>query len=141
MPLVTLIGKELAKEGEEFIYLGPNNECRNCKLKTVCFNLKPGRKYKITSVRDKHHECNLHEGPAVVVEVQEMPIIIAIEKKLVEGSTTKIGNRNCENVGCINYEFCNITLTKDKDYIIVKIYENIDCPIGYELQKAELSEE
>ena len=37
MPLVTLIGEKLAKKDFEFIYLGPINDCRNCKLKTVCF--------------------------------------------------------------------------------------------------------
>lgn len=71
MPLVTLIGEKLANEGEEFIYLGPNKECGNCKLKTVCFNLKPGRTYKITKIRDKRHSCNVHDENVIVVEVQE----------------------------------------------------------------------
>ena len=72
MPLVTLIGEKLAKENGEFIYLGPQNDCKNCKLKTVCFNLKQGGYYKITKVRDKKHSCNVHEGCAAVVEVQEI---------------------------------------------------------------------
>ena len=140
MPLVTLIGEKLAKKEKEFTYLGPNNECRNCKLKTVCFNLKPGRTYKITNVRDKRHSCNVHEGTATVVEVKEMPIIAAIDKKLSEGSESIIENKECKSIGCINYEFCNVVLQKDKKYKITKIYESIECPIGYELQKAELSE-
>ena len=141
MPLVTLIGEKLAKEGAEFIYLGPNNECKNCKLKTVCFNLKPGRRYKITNVRDKRHNCNVHEGTAAVVEVQEMPIVTAIDKKLSNGSKVKIEEKECNSIGCVNYELCSVALQKDKKYKITKIYESIDCPIGYELQKAELSEE
>lgn len=141
MPLVTLIGEKLAKEENEFTYLGPNNECKNCKLKTVCFNLKSGRRYKITNVRDKRHNCNVHEGTAAVVEVQEMPIITAIDKKLSEGSEAKIEDRKCKSIGCVNYELCSVVLQKDKKYKITKIYESIDCPIGYELQKAELSEE
>ena len=68
MTLVTLVGERLANEDEEFVYLGPNNECKNCKLKTVCFNLKPGRQYKITNVREKQHNCNVHEGNVVVVQ-------------------------------------------------------------------------
>ncbi len=40
MTLVTLIGEKIAEEDMEFTYIGPNNDCRNCKLKTVCFNLK-----------------------------------------------------------------------------------------------------
>ena len=90
MPLVTLIGEKLAREDAEFCYIGPNNECRNCKLKTVCFNLKLGRHYKITKVRDKRHVCNVHEGTAVVVELQELPILTTIDKKLSEQSNSKI---------------------------------------------------
>jgi len=90
MTLVTLIGEKIAKEEDEFTYLGPANDCKNCKLKTVCFNLKPGRRYKIIKVRDKKHTCNTHEGNASVVEVSELPIIAAIDKKLSEGSITQI---------------------------------------------------
>ena len=140
MPLVTLIGEKLAKKDHEFIYIGPNNECRNCKLKTVCFNLKPGRKYKITNIRDKRHNCNVHEGTAAVVEVQDLPITIAIDSKLSEGSTIKIEDKGCRSIGCENYELCNGSLNKDKKYKIIKIFEKIDCPLDYDLQKAELSE-
>lgn len=140
MPLVTLIGEKLAKKDSEFVYLGPNSECKNCKLKTVCFNLKPGRTYKITNVRDKRHSCNVHEGTATVVEVKEMPIITAVDKGLSEGSESTIEKKECNSIGCINYEFCSVILQKDKKYKITKVYENIDCPMGYELQKVELSE-
>lgn len=140
MPLVTLIGEKLAKVDNEFVYLGPNNDCKNCKLKTVCFNLKTGRRYKITNIRDKRHNCNVHEGTAAVVEVQEMPIITAIDKKISSGSEVKIQNKECNSIGCVNYEICNIALQKDKKYKIKKTYEIIDCPLGYELKKAEISE-
>ena len=141
MPLVTLIGEKLAKEGNEFIYLGPNNECRNCKLKTVCFNLKSGRHYKITKIREKRHNCNVHEGTAAVVEVQELPILAAIDKKLSAGYSTKIEKKDCRNIGCGHYDLCcNITLQNDKTYKIAKTYKSIDCPIGNELQKAELTD-
>jgi uncharacterized protein (UPF0179 family) len=140
MPLVTLIGEKLAKKDDEFIYIGPNNECRNCKLKTVCFNLKPGRKYKITNVRDKRHNCNVHEGTAAVVEVKDLPITIAINSSLSAGSTIKIEDKGCRSIGCAYYELCNTPLNKDKKYKITKIYEKIDCPLNYDLQKAELSE-
>jgi uncharacterized protein (UPF0179 family) len=141
MALVTLIGEKLAKEDGEFIYLGPNNNCKNCKLKTVCFNLKPGRRYKIIEIRDKHHNCEIHEGNATAVEVQEMPIIAAVDKELTEGSTAKIVRKECKNIGCNNFELCNnMALQKDKNYTIAKIYESIECLRGYELQKAELTD-
>jgi len=142
MPLVTLIGEKLAEKDKEFIYLGPNNECRNCKLKTVCFNLKPNRHYKITEVRNKKHNCNVFEGGVVVVEVQELPIVTTIDKKLSKGSKTKIEKKDCKSIGCPFYDLCtNKAVQKDKKYKITKIYkENIDCPMGYNLQKAELKE-
>lgn len=141
MPLVTLIGEKLATKNTEFVYLGPNNECKNCKLKTVCFNLKKGRRYKITNIRDKKHACNLHEGWAAVVEVQELPIITSIDKKIPEGVKTKIDKKECSSVGCKHYETCNVTLNKDKEYTVKKIIEDIECPLGYSIQKAELEEE
>jgi len=141
MTLVTLIGEKIAEEDMEFTYIGPNNDCRNCKLKTVCFNLKVGRKYKITKIRDKKHSCNVHEGSTVVVEVKELPIITSIDKKYGEGEKTTFDKKPCESIGCENYEICKINLNKDKNYEIVKIFEEISCPIGKKLQKAELKEQ
>jgi len=140
MALVTLVGEKLAKIGNEFEYIGPNNECRNCKLKTVCFNLRMGRKYKITNVRNKKHNCNVHEGAARVVEVELLPIITCIDKKHTEGSKAKIDKKPCENIGCENYELCKVLLDKEKTYNIVKIYESVKCPLGYKFKKAELSD-
>lgn len=141
MVLVTLIGKKLAVEGEEFTYLGSNNECKNCKLKTVCFNLKPGRQYKITKIRDKQHNCSIHDGNVVVVEVSEMPIVAAVNKKLPDETTTKIDKQECKNIGCDYFKICtNIAIQKDKTYTIKKIYGKIDCPAGYELYEVELTD-
>jgi len=141
MVLVTLIGEKIAVEDAEFTYLGPQNDCRNCKLKTVCFNLKPGRRYKITNVRDKRHNCNVHEGNAAVVEVQELPIFTSVDKKTSEGESIKIDKKDCGSIGCDNYEICSVTLLKEKKYKIAQIYEDIECPMGYELKRAEITEE
>ena len=78
MVLITLIGEKLAVEGLEFTYVGANSECRSCKLKTVCFHLKPGRNYTITNIRDKKHTCNVHEGNAVIIEVNEQSILVSL---------------------------------------------------------------
>ena len=139
MALITLIGEKLAIEGMEFVYLGPNNECKNCKLKTVCFNLKPGRNYKITNVRDKKHTCNVHEGNAVIVELSELPVIAAVTKKLSEGTKTKVERQECKNIGCNSFEICTTsTIQKGKNYTIKKTFGKIECPAGYELYKVEL---
>ena len=141
MALVTLIGERLAEKDLEFIYLGPNNDCKNCKLKTVCFNLRQNRRYKIKKVRDKKHNCKIHEGTATVVEVEQLPIITAIDKKYTEGSKAKIEKIDCNNIGCENYNYCKEKIQKDKNYVIEKIHGDIKCPLGYKLQKATLKEE
>ena len=141
MALVTLICEKLAVEGEEFTYLGANNECKNCKLKTVCFNLKPGRQYKITKIRDKQHNCSIHEGNVIVVEVSEMPILASINERSEEGTQAKVNKQECKNIGCDYFEVCtNITLQRGKIYTIKKVFEKIDCPVGHELYKVELTD-
>lgn len=140
MALVTLIGEKIAEENMEFVYIGPNNDCRNCKLKNVCFNLKVGRRYKIINIRDKKHSCNVHEGLAVVVEVKELPIITSIDEKYSEGDITTFDKKPCDSIGCAYYDICKINLSKEKKYEIVKIFDKITCPISKKLQKVEIKE-
>jgi len=141
MVLVTLIGEYLAVEGKEFTYLGSNNECRNCQLKTVCFNLKPTRKYRITKVRDKNHECNVHEGKVIVVEVEELPLTVAITKEPSEGETTTVEKKECKNIGCDSFEICsNLGQHNGKKYTITKVYGKIECPKHYKLYKVDITE-
>jgi uncharacterized protein (UPF0179 family) len=141
MVLVTLIGEYLAVEGEEFTYLGANNECRNCQLKTVCFNLKPGRRYRITKLRDKHHECDVHEGDVVVVEVEELSITVAVTKEPTEGTTTTVKKTECKNIGCDFFEVCTIpALQNGKNYTIKKVYGKMECPKHNVLYKVDVTE-
>jgi uncharacterized protein (UPF0179 family) len=141
MVLVTLVGEQLAVEGQEFVYLGSNSECRNCQLKTVCFNLKPGRNYRITKLREKFHECNIHEGKVIVVEVEELPLTVAVTKELSEGATTTIEKKDCKNIGCDSFEICTTTaLQNGKMYTVKKVYEKLTCPKNYELYKVDVSE-
>jgi uncharacterized protein (UPF0179 family) len=139
MVLVTLIGEHLAVEGEEFTYFGANNECRNCQLKTVCFNLKPGRQYRVVKLRDKQHDCTVHEGNVIVVEVEELPLTAAITKDLAEGGTTTAEKQECKNIGCDTFEICtNTAIQNGKTYTIKKVYEKIKCPKHHELYKVDL---
>jgi uncharacterized protein len=141
MVLVTLVGEQLAVEGQEFIYLGSNSECRNCQLKTVCFNLKPGRHYRITKLREKFHDCNIHEGKVIVVEVEELPLTVAVTNVPPEGATTTIEKKDCKNIGCESFEICTTTaLQNGKTYTVKKVYEKLTCPKNYELFKVDVSE-
>lgn len=139
MVLVTLVGEQLAREGQEFTYLGSNSECRNCQLKTVCFNLKPGRTYRITKLRDKSHDCNIHEGKVIVVEVEELPLTVAVPKELPEGATVTIEKKDCRNIGCESFDICtSTTLQNGKTFTIKNVYEKINCPRNFELYKVDV---
>ncbi len=141
MVLVTLVGEQLAVEGTDFTYLGSNSECRNCQLKTVCFNLKPGRSYRITKLRDKSHDCTIHEGRVVVIEVEELPLTVAITKERPEGTMITIEKKDCKNIGCDSFDICaTTTLQNGKPYTIKKLYGKIQCPRHFELYKVDVSD-
>jgi len=141
MVLVTLVGEQLAVEGKEFIYLGANSECRNCQLKTVCFNLKPGRNYRITKLREKSHDCNIHEGKVIVVEVEELPLTVAVSNEPSEGATVTIEKKECKNIGCDSFDICTTTaLQNGKTYTVKKVYEKLNCPKNYQLYKVDVAE-
>ena len=136
--MITLIGKELAQEGLEFQYLGPLLECRNCKLKNVCFNLDEGKWYRITAVRDKEHDCKVHEGGKVVtVEVEELPVPLALNAKgVVEGETVTFKPANCKEYDCEYYELCHpLGLREGTKIKVEKIVEDIKCPKNKNLKK------
>ena len=142
MVLVTLVGEQLAVEGKEFIYLGANSECRNCQLKTVCFNLKPGRNYRITKLREKSHDCNIHEGKVIVVEVEELPLTVAVSNEPSEGATVSIEKKECKNIGCDSFDICTTTaLQNGKTYTVKKVYEKLSCPKNYQLYKVDVAEQ
>jgi len=141
MVLITLIGEKLAMEGLEFTYIGSNSECKNCRLKTVCFHLKPGRNYTITNIRDKKHPCSVHEGNAVIVEVNELPFIATVTKEVAEGTKTTVERQKCKNITCEFFNVCtNRILQKKKNYTIKKTFGKIECPLGHELYKVELTD-
>lgn len=141
MTSITIIGEKLAKKDEEFIFIGPQNDCKNCKLKNICFNLKQHHRYKITNVRDKRHSCLVHEGDAIVVEVEEQPIETAIDKKYTKGSAITLDRNDCDETLCPYFDLCtNKAVQPGKKYTIEKILETIPCGKGKSLQRVVLSE-
>jgi uncharacterized protein (UPF0179 family) len=135
MVVITLIGEHLAREGVEFVYRGPLTECRDCKLKAVCFNLDSGGMYRIKSVRDVHHECRIHEEGVRVVEVEKIPVRCAIIRKhAMEGSTITFEDVKCKTLGCIHYHVCHpLGLERSIKCKVSAIREEIDCPEGNKL--------
>ncbi|WP_297499560.1 UPF0179 family protein [Thermococcus sp.] len=100
MAIITLVGEKLAKPGLEFIFYGPAEPCKTCKLAGVCVgNLEPGRRYKVLRVRSMpSHSCPLHEGKVRVVEVVEPSIEVAVEPRLaIVGSIIQLKFEECSD--------------------------------------------
>ncbi len=140
MVLVTVVGEQQCRKGFEFVFGGPLAECRDCKVKNVCFHLEPNRRYRVTEVREVHHVCKLHEGGVRVVEVERIPTRGALPKsQAVEGSMITFEESDCKMAGCENYRLCKpwgaVDGTKDR---VVSVEEDLDCPKRKALRIASL---
>jgi len=141
MVIITIIGELLAKKNELFIYCGPLSECRECKLKTVCFNLELGRQYCVKSVRDVHHDCRIHEDGVRVVEVENAGILASVPSKLaIDGATFSFKSRDCPIFSCENYWLCHpFGVNAGTKYRISSVEGNLSCEEGQSLRKVLLS--
>jgi uncharacterized protein (UPF0179 family) len=137
MVVITLVGELQARQGGTFAYTGPISECRDCKLKTICFNLDAGKWYKIVNVRSIHHDCRLHENGVRVVEAEPVGIPAAIpSKSAIEGTVIAFEPRRCGTVSCENYRLCNpIGVTPGGKYRVTSVLEEVSCEDGQALKK------
>ena len=140
MANVTLIGEKLAKIGNEFIFFGPLPECRDCKVKTVCFNLDEGRLYRITEVRSMHHDCKIYEEGVRAVEFERVPMKFAVEiKDAVEKNVIQYEGELCENRTCKFFKICFPQGMKvGEKYVIEAVGEEIDCVLGKNLKEVTI---
>lgn len=126
--VITLVGEKLAKPGMEFIYYGPAEPCKTCRLARVCVgNLEPGRRYKVVKVRNIEHSCPLHEGKVRVVEVVEPSIEI-----LMDPRTAIIGSKiSLKFVDCSDPDKLNLVrpegLFEGDTVKILEIMGEVDC--------------
>lgn len=135
MVLITLIGEPVAKPGKKFVYLGPLTDCKDCRLRTVCFNLDAGCRYEITKIRDQKHECSARESAVRVVEVEKVKIDSAVQKKVaMDGSMITFQSPKCNNIGCGNYMVCHPAgVTDGGKYALSDVGKKVDCPVGENL--------
>ena len=140
MANVTLIGEKQAVKGNEFIFFGPLPECRDCKVKTVCFNLEEGRLYRVTEVRGMHHECKIYEEGVRAVEFELLPMALAVEiKDAVEGNEITYDGTLCDNRNCKFFKICFPQGLKPGEKYVIKIVgEEIDCVQGKNLKEVEI---
>jgi uncharacterized protein (UPF0179 family) len=139
---ITLVGSRLAKEGEDFMFLGESRECQKCKLKRTCLNLEPGRKYRVVKIRsDTVHECFIHDSGVIAVEVVASPIMAAIDsKKAIAGARISYEHPKCSSFDESLYDLINPEGIKNGDKCTVaRVLESIDEGLsGCSLKKVEL---
>ena len=141
MAQITLIGKNIAKEGNEFYYLGPIEECSECKFNKVCFNLEIGSKYRITAVRTQEHECTEFDDDVVTaVEVEKIPTQATVGKRqAMEGSKITYKGSECKNISCEHYGLCHpVGKTPGEKYIVQKVIGDLECPCEEKIVLVEL---
>lgn len=138
---ITLVGEGQAIEGHEFVYRGPQPECRPCKVRSACLNQDLGRRYRITKVRDVRHECLLNEGRARVVEVlAEPPVCSLPERTAIEGATVAYERIVCANAACPNYRTCHpLGIDPGTRLRILDVGDELDCPLGYSLVSTQVA--
>lgn len=140
---ITLIGKALAREGTEFVYRGEVHECEGCRVRKVCHNLLPNRRYRIVSVRTTTlHSCHVHMDGAYTVEVVEAPIPAAVSAERAILNSTITYEAGCTQSDCVNFELCNPEgIAPGLGYRIAEI-ENvgfISCELGKRMKRVVLS--
>lgn len=126
---ITLIGSRLAKEGMDFIFEGESNECNKCKLKNTCLNLEKGRRYKVVKIKTPSvHECFLHDGGVIAVEVVKSPVVALLDsRKAIKGAKISYEPPRCKEIPDDLYDlfFPQGLRTGDK-CTIINILESIE---------------
>lgn len=142
-PKISLIGIDLAREGLEFTFVGPLVGCSECRIKNVCFNLDPGRTYRVLKVREKENPCFVfNQDRVATVEVEEVPEIAHMQygKKIQEGSSVTLKSIDCDHFTCPNIERCNLIHVREGTRgVINKVEEKLDCPKGYDMRRVSIT--
>ncbi|HID42794.1 MAG TPA: UPF0179 family protein [Archaeoglobaceae archaeon] len=143
--IVTLCGKDWAKVGVEFTFLGSAAECESCKIKRTCLRLRNGAKYKIIGLRDgATQECSLHDEGVVAVEVVELPILSLIDSKMAVEEARLHFESRCRELECSMFNLCNPVELKNGEAVVVeKVIGDAPekCIKGYTLKVTELKRE
>lgn len=141
--MITLIGKSLAKKGQEFVFLGPAEACDDCRFKSSCVgNLEKGRKYEIVDVKDNEQKCPIHAEETVIpVEVDRAKIpLLTLSKSIFEGSTFTFNAHKCDEETCEYRDLCfpEGLVENDKCIVLKNDGKHKDCEKGYKLNKLTL---
>ena len=140
---VTLIGAVLAKPGLEFVYEGNTcAECEGCKVRKVCHNLQPGKKYRVAAVRSNtRHDCPVHHEAVVAVDVVEAPIVTLIAADMAIANSRISYEFSCPRTECRSYRLCRPDgIIEGEKYVVGEILGKAPdaCERGRSLKLVEL---
>ena len=141
--MITLIGKDLAQKGAEFVFLGPAPECDDCRFKASCIgNLELNRKYVITDIKENEQKCPIHSQNTVIpVEVERAEIdVLTTSKNIFEGSTFTYNAPECDEY-CEFHDLCfpDGLIENDKCIVLKNQGKHKDeCKKGLKLNKLTL---
>lgn len=141
MAQITLVGERQAIAGHEFVYRGPQPECRECRVKAACLNQEMGRRYRVLHVRNVAHPCLLNEERAKVVEVEAAPPACSLPARgAVEGAVIGYVPLVCANAACPNYRLCHpIGIDRGTRLRILEVGGELECPLGYEIASTRVA--
>jgi uncharacterized protein (UPF0179 family) len=138
---ITLIGTTLARPGLEFVYQGALDACGSCKVRKACNNLRVGRKYRILSVRNTRHDCQVHLNGASAVECVESPVVALIGADMAIVNSRILFECACTRTECKDYDLCRPDGIVEGDrYLVGEVLGNppAPCEKGRSLKLVEL---
>jgi uncharacterized protein len=138
---ITLVSKEQAKVGFEFVYQGAAPVCRTCPYRHACLTLDAGRRYRIARVRPIEHPCALQEVGANVVEVEAIPRSLVVEaRSAIVGSSVDVSRFSCPRLDCPNWDLCAGPSLPAKQRFRVERAEAspAECRIGRSLKRVDV---
>ncbi len=141
LAIITLTGKHVARVGNSFVFSGQTGECEGCVLRKVCCGkLETDRVYIIINVRDKIHDCPLHEEGVQLVEVEEASVKVALlSQQLFEGAIFTFQPIACDQWSCANIDSCNpVGLIEGDRVQIVDVIQKsgLECSLNKKLGHA-----
>jgi len=138
---ITIVGVDQARLGYTFLFQGPASMCKNCDFYNVCVeNLESGRIYRIIDVGKKKLFCKLLQEEGFVVEVEESPIEVWLDRRLaIRDAIITFNPPTCSISGCENYEKCiPAGLAAGDRCKVIESGQVVQCPEKFELVLAWL---
>ena len=140
--IVALLGARMAHPGMVFIHMGPSEECNSCRLYRACMgNLEAGRRYMVLEVKEKQHNCKIHEDGVRVVKLVEPEIPAVVPTNLAsKGVIIRFNPPRCIH-WCKLRELCLPEGLKEGDRVkVVEVLGKppVGCKMGRSIRLVKL---